>query len=917
MAGIPTFDARAPRSAPLQVSNDTGAVDAWGALAKASGQISARIGQMADRAAIREGRDAGAAAALQVTMPGVDFAFDGKSAATSVAGKSAPNASALKSYLMTKHGVSDFRAAAILGHLQQESGLRASGAVGDNGTAFGLAQWRNERFEALKTFASSQGKDWQNEELQLDFIMHELGTTEARAGSAFNAATNLEEATAAFMSFERPAGWTVDNPRGGHAWNQRLANAQAIMGDAAHGTPPVAADPTQGNVQVLLTGTLGAVPQTRPGTLYGEAYNAAADGIYLNRVDTSMRLQMDALAIQHENDPAALDQALLALRQGYVDEQPPEIAARLDQSFQTTRLGLQRQAVARFNRNLEEQSLAAFEENVNARITGALRIAAKGGYDGTADAALAFELEGIGAQIDGSSLSPLQKSRMKQAAAQDLWSARIMGSFEDLPDETARAAFAQQLETDWQNGEGLGARLDQKSFDAVRNQMARRLQADEAAAAKRAAALDKSIDAQLSYLKKGWPVPAEMRESLRQEVAATGDAALAANLDFLDGLAGWQQAHVAAPPAVLDAQIAALRGRIAREGITPAADTTLDVMESLRKEMDIGLKTDPLGWASRAGVAAIEPLDFSDGAKLSASLSARTADATAVGRHYGVAPKFFTPTERDGLKKMLASTPLALPSIASALSAGLGSDTPRALAEVSEDAPVLAHVAGLVHATGDQRVAVEIGEALELRRQPGYKSALPSPAKLSSATVRAVDGALALLPATGARVMETAATLLEGRAFARGIGLDDFDTDGSPARTAYLEAVDQVLGARTIGGVKHGGLTDVNGFTTIAPPDMPADELQDVLDGLTADDLAAQPPIFAQNGIPVTPRQIRNGRLVMTTPGRYRVALGDVEAGDPRYVASTDGGYFELDIGALRRTVRVRDEAQGQIVVTP
>lgn len=907
MAGIPTFDAKAPRTAPLQVSNETGAADAWGALAKASGQISARIGQMADRAAMREGREAGAAAALRVTMPSVDFAFDGRSPATSVAGKVAANAGAMKSYLMTKHGMNDFRAAAILGHLQQESGLRASGAVGDNGTAFGLAQWRKERFEALKSFAKSQGKDWQNEELQLDFIMHEMATTEAKAGAAFNAAGNLEEAVAAFMGFERPAGWTPGNPRGGHAWNQRLANAQALMGNADPTSLP--APSQQGGVQVSLTGAVGAVPQTRPGTLYGEAYNAAADAVYVNRADTAMRMQMDALAIQYPYNPEALDDALEALRVGYLNGQPPEVAARLDQSFQTTRFALQRQTATQRQRYLEEQTLASFEENINARITGALRIAAKGGYDGTADAALTFELEGISAQIDASTLSPLQKSRMKQSAAQDLWSARIMGGFEDLPDEAARAAFAQQLETDWQNGEGLGARLDQKSFDAVRNQMARRLQADEAAAAKRAAALDKSIDGQLSYLKKGFAVPTEMRESLRQEVAATGDPALAANLDFLDGLAGWQQAHVAAAPAVLDAQIAALRERIARDGITPAADTTLDVMESLRKEMDIGLKTDPLGWASRAGVAQIAPLDFSDGAKLSASLSARTADAVAVGRHYGVEPKFFTPAERDGLKKMLAATPLALPSIASALSAGLGSDTPRALAEVSEDAPVLAHVAGLVHATGDQRVAVEIGEALELRRQPGYKSALPSPAQMSSATVEAVDGALALLPQTGARVMETAATLLEARSFARGITLDDFGTAGSPSRTAYMEAVDQVLGARTIGGVKYGGLTEVNGFTTIAPPDLPADELQDLLDGLTADDLAAQPPIFAPNGIPVTPRQIRNGRLVMTSPGRYRVALGDVAAGDPRYVASPEGGYFELDIGALRRRAVRRNDA--------
>jgi len=34
--------------------------------------------------------------------------------------------------------------------------------------------------------------------------------------------------------------------------------------------------------------------------------------------------------------------------------------------------------------------------------------------------------------------------------------------------------------------------------------------------------------------------------------------------------------------------------------------------------------------------------------------------------------------------------------------------------------------------------------------------------------------------------------------------------------------------------------------------------------------------------------------------GRHRG--GDVAAGDPKYVASPDGGYFELDIKTLRRS---------------
>lgn len=127
-------------------------------------------------------------------------------------------------------GYTPEQAAGIVGNLVQESGVRPSGAVGDNGTAFGLAQWRGERLTRLQRYANSQGADWKDFKTQLNFIDVELKNHETSAYKALKGAKTIDEATAAFVGYERPKGWTPQNPRGGHGFGNRLAAAQKVAG---------------------------------------------------------------------------------------------------------------------------------------------------------------------------------------------------------------------------------------------------------------------------------------------------------------------------------------------------------------------------------------------------------------------------------------------------------------------------------------------------------------------------------------------------------------------------------------------------------------------------------------------------------------------------------------------------------------
>lgn len=128
-------------------------------------------------------------------------------------------------------GYKPWQAAGIVGNLMQESGPGLdTGAVGDKGTAFGIAQWRGKRKKALDKFAADNEANPNDFETQLRFVDYELKNHETGAYEALQASTDVPSATAAMIGYERPRGWTPKNPSGGHGWDARLENALALAG---------------------------------------------------------------------------------------------------------------------------------------------------------------------------------------------------------------------------------------------------------------------------------------------------------------------------------------------------------------------------------------------------------------------------------------------------------------------------------------------------------------------------------------------------------------------------------------------------------------------------------------------------------------------------------------------------------------
>ncbi len=122
-------------------------------------------------------------------------------------------------FTLRAEGYSEEAVAAIMGNIYGESGFRAD-AIESNGEGYGLCQWSFGRKKQLIEYAKSKGKDWKDEDTQIEFLIGEItkgggangyakfqmaGTHYGYTYSSWKDAKDIEEATKAFMAvFERP-----------------------------------------------------------------------------------------------------------------------------------------------------------------------------------------------------------------------------------------------------------------------------------------------------------------------------------------------------------------------------------------------------------------------------------------------------------------------------------------------------------------------------------------------------------------------------------------------------------------------------------------------------------------------------------------------------------------------------------------
>ncbi|MGF6887621.1 hypothetical protein ABIA39_006274 [Nocardia sp. GAS34] len=124
-------------------------------------------------------------------------------AAVELTGGQKATAQEIYQYLINKYHLTPAQAAGVVGNMMVESSLD-TGAFNSGEGAFGLCQWEGGRLTDLQQYAASQKQSPSKWQVQVDFMMKEMGGSESGAYSQLRAASNPADAASAFAQhYER------------------------------------------------------------------------------------------------------------------------------------------------------------------------------------------------------------------------------------------------------------------------------------------------------------------------------------------------------------------------------------------------------------------------------------------------------------------------------------------------------------------------------------------------------------------------------------------------------------------------------------------------------------------------------------------------------------------------------------------
>lgn len=650
-----------------------------------------------------------------------------------------------------------------------------------------------------------------------------------------------------------------------------------------------------------ITVTGGAFRPSGRDTIYGRAYDAAGTKSYLQALSYEMERTQRQVYERFRDDPATLAEAFQALKSEQTAEHVfDEIRADYELAFDRAAGAYVMEAQTSLEKRREEENRAAYLERT-----------------AEFEEAQAQALAALDPQ-NPATVSALQRS---QAALDDHYDAAIAHGILDThtAGEAKRASqgrtaagyyYRQAEELDSQGVEELRDKMradygagklegiDASSWFKLDGQLARLTIEKERA----------ELQASKDLAERGAELTRRVEQGFIADPAALARLELDANtapdgteiVETATKIIDTAQMIRDRPLPEARAQIAQMRERL---GDNPSASDLAAVQygEARIAELTELVAKDAVGYEIATGRTEIQPIDTSSPEAMRESLKLRRDQMERIADRYGRPLEVLRPAERAALAAALIEQPEIFPEFATALRDVFAERAGTVLAEISEDAPPLAHAAGIGLASGNMSVAQDVSAALSAKAQGSYHAKMPSEGKFSAAAGPAFAGALSFLDRTRGAALATAQLLYDRDANMSGFDPATIEDPRTPAGRAWRHALDRALGGATIGGERTGGLGEVNGSPIVVPPGMASDLPQRLVGRLTEDELSRLPPIRTANGVPVTVRQLRRATLVTVGDGIYRVALGEPNGWDPQWVIGEDGDFWTLDLPQLER----------------
>lgn len=408
------------------------------------------------------------------------------------------------------------------------------------------------------------------------------------------------------------------------------------------------------------------------------------------------------------------------------------------------------------------------------------------------------------------------------------------------------------------------------------------------------------IEDNIAYLESGGQMDAATVQDTIETARRIGRPELARRAERLGVASVVTTQFRGAAPAELQDHIHELDKRINAAGdkASPALLAEREASVKLLGNMQTELGKDPLSWASRAGSAKLDPIDWNN----PATMRARVAPATATARRYGTPVQFFTDEEKAALTATLATAkPEQKLAIARTITRGFGASSGEALKTLGLNG-TFTHAAGLSSYGGQYS---DVARRIFVGQETAKTSALVPQGDKVNALARAELGrALAYQPQTMTNAVAAANALYVERATRRGIkSREEFDED------LWKQGLNEALGGLGgSGGLYTPGTAGVRGYVrsnkpqVVLPVGMAPARFDDLIYNISAAEVKAagggKAPTDSQ-GRPLALSTFRGASLFSKGDGKYLVSL---DANGTQFLRGAGpNGYYVLDVKALDR----------------
>ena len=666
---------------------------------------------------------------------------------------------------------------------------------------------------------------------------------------------------------------------------------------------------TEGQNAGKVAGQDPAYRPTGATTIRGKSFEEAATATYVDTLQTKMREDVWKTYQANADNPAGLDAALTKLKGEYDAKHVfPEIRAQFDGDYLKTTMPYRHQSFRDVQEKARDQSRAALITNIDS-VDRQLEIAAQMMPGPERDKQLA-ELTAqkdakLRAAVDSQGITESQAATQKVKTKQLILNKAVTSEILKLPKEE-RSAAIDRLDQERKKGKGPVGEIADDTFESIKATVEQENRRDDTDLNRKFNAWNRDANNASRRLEQGFPIPDRERASLRLGAGMLKDPRADVVMANIDELSSVQDAFRGKTLPDMRKTLQMMETRLNAEGATDADKRKFQLASGIVGEMEKGLARDLVGTAETEGVIKPTPLDFTSGESLAATLSGRIDAAKAAGQRYETEWRAFRPEDTQRLKIALSEGGDRGLAVAEAIVKAGGRDARRLLGEISDNAPVMAHVGGLLASgqPGSREAARDAMRAVALGRDKGGQLA-PFPG-INEIESKATGNALQDAPQDRIATRETAKLIFQSRL------PPAVDPKSKEAETLAVEAMKDAAGRHKVGGVDYGGPADYkpgwwSAYKVIVPSNIRTDRFRDVvraIDDKVLDGLPGGRPVDPQ-GKPYAARQFQDAVPVIV-PGGYRFAVGDPSDRTTKYLAGPGGKPLVIDIDALEPVLRAK-----------